>query len=161
MTLLEVLLALSLFSMIMVGASHWLTETAQWNFAARQQLPWRAAAQALLNDIESHLLESDFAASEPRRVEVKENKLSFRTRVPGEDGGRATVLYHYQSAKQQIGREVRVESAETYSSKQTSEPTALGEVAEFRIEILQKPARLFVTIVSNFGESLSQTWSLP
>lgn len=97
MTLIEVILALALLSVLTIGATSWIVGTARSSTTVGSRATWETAAQATFRLIRDDLASSDqFEVAPSERVSVAGDRLIIHTR---DAGGVATHQYELANAE--------------------------------------------------------------
>ena len=156
LTMIELLLALSLLSALVLVIASWTQVAAQASARGAAPMRWRPAAEAVLNLIHDDIACGDFT-SQPRRrgaaephVEAVDGVLLIRTRA----GGAVTNRYVFDS----IAQELRLEQSR--QGRPTVRPL-IRRVAEWDCRIDTEGSILAVSITSDTGDVAVRSYLVP
>lgn len=159
MTLVELLVALGLLSVVALGASSWIATTAQAQRTVGERVRFETAAQAVLERIYEDAMSGDVQPDEEReRVVIENESLVIQTRLVG---GQTTRTYSYNERDETV-------TVQITSAQRTRMRSLLGDVASFECAIESSDHSdngndrvLTVTITSRSGRQLRREIRLP
>ncbi len=164
LTMLELLLALSLLSAIMLATASWTQVAARASADAIYPVRWRAAAEAVLQLIHDDLVTGDFTdtqrgrRNQNARVEVVDGAIRIRTRAVGNTGdvtGLAIHRYAFDAFSGQLQLDQRTVTGERYTRP------LLDHVQEWQCVIDEEQNLLTVTITSSEESVIARSYILP
>ena len=157
LTLIELLMALSLLSMLMIAVASWVQTTARTTVEFAEPLQWNSAAEAVMQLIHDDLTLGDFELSskmqrpaKAARIRVDEEELSIKTRDRGE------IVHAY-------GRDAHTGELSLFSTDQqnrTIKRLLLGQVSRFECTHNEDKDVLTVAIESEAGRLVSRSYPL-
>ena len=166
MTMIELLLAVSLLTLITLAASSWTGIASHLASDTASGDRWRESARAVLLRIDEDLLVGDFQERQnggdlrlagPGRIRVAPNLIEIMTR----DHGRQSSLeepaihgYTLDPLKNRLHLEIKTKS------ERFNRPL-LDEVSEFTSDVDPKAKTLTVALVSIHGEHTSRRFAIP
>lgn len=160
LTLIELLLALSLLSAVMVAGAEMIATAARVQSAVITPLQWEAAAGAALQLIHDDILTGDFAAeSQPRRrktepaVQILEGKLHILTRSPAQ--GEARHVFRLDSRTSTL--RLMIDG----KAKHNMATPLLDHIKTFECELNRERSLLTVTLSSTDGQHVSRRYRTP
>ncbi|MHC4414372.1 MAG: prepilin-type N-terminal cleavage/methylation domain-containing protein [Planctomycetota bacterium] len=149
LTMIELLLALSLLSVLMLAVATWSQVTTRAGASAAEPVRWRAAAEAVLELIHDDLVTGDFGPPASRRpVELIDGVLQIPTR-PAPSSGLVGPVVHRYGFNASSG-ELQLEQRAASGRRRTR--LLLDRLEDFQCAIEDRRAILTVTIT--FGEEL-------
>lgn len=163
MTLVELLVALGLLSVVALGVSSWIATTARAQLTVGERVRFETAARVVLERIYENVVCGDYPPDQEReRVVIEHESLVIETRLVGDDnGGQATRTYSHNERAGTI--DVRITSAQGTQTR-----SLLGDVASFVCAIesgegsdVQHDRVLTITITSRSGRHLRREIRLP
>ena len=166
LTMVELLVALSLLSAVMLAVASWTQVTARASADAAEPVRWRAAAENVLRLIHDDLVTGDFAgdsSAEGRgrtpspRVEVFVGELRLRTRAAGAGAGAigpVTRRYAFDA----LSDELRLHQATAQGISTTR--LLLDRVEEWQCSIDEEEKLLTVGITSSDGTVVTRSYPL-
>lgn len=163
MTLVELLAALGLLSVVALGASTWLATTAQTQRAVGARVRFETAARALLERIHEDIMCGDFSADERERIVVENGSLVIETRLIDGGVGAAKRTYSHNERDGTV-------SVQITSAQRTQMRRLLGDVTAFHCAIKSSEIEsnddrshrvLTVTIASRLGQRLEREIRTP
>lgn len=163
LTMVELLLALSLLTGIMVAIASWTQVTARASTAVAGPLHWRSAARAVLQLIHDDLVSGDFGEPKGRRpnqkarVEVVGDVLRIRTRLVGLRDHAGPVAHEYRF--EASSGEVRL--GQRSGQGRSSTRLLLDQVHAWQATFDDENRVLTVTITSTGGTTAKRSYILP
>ncbi len=164
LTMLELLLALSLLSAILLATASWTQVAARASADATYPVRWQAAAEAVFQLIHDDLVTGDFPDTQRgrsiqnARVAVVNGALRIRTRAVGHTGdvtGRAIHRYAFDALSRQLRLDQR-----TATGGRSSRPL-LDRVQEWQCLVDEEQNLLTVTITSTEESVIARSYLLP
>ena len=154
LTMVELLLALSLLSVIMLAVASWTQVTANAAASMAGPVRWRAASEAVFQLIHDDLVSGDFGGGAPR-VDVVDGVFRVTTRATGFSDlvGAVTHRYRHRADSRELLLEERV------SDGRRRTRVLLDDVSEWRCEI--DPEERLLTVMLASGDDLEATRSYP
>jgi prepilin-type N-terminal cleavage/methylation domain-containing protein len=163
LTMIELLVALSLLSIVMVAVATWTQVTARAAQSAAGPMRWRAAAETLLTLIHDDLVSGDLGdARRPggrgqARVEAIDGTLRIETRAVGPDRLCGPVAHRY--VLDAISGELRLERRIPQGTRTSH--LLLDSVREWQGAIDQEEVLLSVSITAKDGTTVARSYLLP
>ena len=157
-TLIELMAAIGLLSLIMVAGSGWVVFIAQSQSSLSQSLDWESSARAVLQLIHDDITTGDWALSDQSRSDSKESRITVqgsRLTLTTRTWGRASEKNEYQF-NQMTG-----ELSGGSNEKNNREPPLLTRVQSFDCELLQEGKMLIVSLTSQDGDVATRRYRLP
>jgi len=160
LTMLELLVAVSLLAMLMLGVASWIQVTARAGARGADPGRWRGAAQAVLQLIHDDLVTGDLGAAEREKpVEIVDRVLVVRTRVRVSDDtvGPIAHRYKFDTSSNTLKLEQRLANG-----RRTTRPL-LDDVGEWKCSIDDQRTALTVTIVRRDSDTgaVERRYQLP
>ncbi len=157
LTMIELLLALSLLTMVMLAVASWTQVTAQASATAAGPARWQAAAGAVLQLVHDDLATGDFGTNSPgTRVAVIDGVLQIRTRAGASSDLVGPVTHHYKFDPH--AHEVQLEQRKASGQRRTH--LLLDGVDEWQCEIDDERGILTVAITSSKGLTVARSYVL-
>ncbi|MCH8166198.1 MAG: prepilin-type N-terminal cleavage/methylation domain-containing protein [Planctomycetes bacterium] len=164
LTMVELLLALSLLSAILLATASWTQVAARTTADSIYPVRWRAAAQAVLQLIHDDLVTGDFTdtqrgrRNQNARVAVVNGALRIRTRAIGHTGD-VTGLAIHRYAFDAYSGQLRLDQ-QTVTGTRYTRPL-LDQVQEWQCVIDEEQNLLTVTITSSEESVIARSYLLP
>ena len=160
LTMLELLVAVSLLAMLMLGVASWIQVTARAGAAGSEPGRWRGAAQAVLQLIHDDLVTGDLgAAGREKPVEIVDRVLVVRTRVRVSDDAVGPIAHRYKfdTSSNTLKLEQRLANG-----RRTTRPL-LDDVGEWKCSIDDQRTTLTVTIARRDSDTgaVERRYQLP
>lgn len=158
LTMIEMLLSLSLLSLLMLAVAAWTQTTARASVAYTEPQRWQLAAQAVLQLVHDDLVTGDYqrrqasGAQENARVKIESSTLSITTR----DAGREIVRdYKFDPMRRQL------ELTCTHGQGLQRIRLVLTQVDQWQPVIDEDQHVLSVAIKPLVGEPVARSYLLP
>ena len=158
LTIIELLLALSLLTVIMLAVASWTQTTASATAKAAEPGRWRAAGEAVLQLIHDDLAIGDFGTNDQGpRVKIIDGDLQIRTRAAPASGfvGSITHRYEYHAPS----HELALEQLRPDGRRHTR--LLVDRVDRWKCEIDDEQRVLTITIGLNTDLEIAREYVLP
>lgn len=160
LTMLELLVAVSLLAVLMLGVASWIQVTARAGASDHQPARWRAAAHTVLQLIHDDLVTGDLGAAQRRTpVEIVDRVLVVRTRVRAPDDIAGPIAHRYKldTSSNILQLEQRLSNG-----RRATRPL-LDDVGEWHCSIDDQQTTLTVSIAprGRDGQAITRRYELP
>lgn len=155
-TMVELLLALTLLSMVMLAVATWAQVTARASATMSHPVRWEAAARGVLDFVHDDLMTGDFEPFEKHsergntRVQVRDGSLRIFTRDRGE------VIHDYEVDHARNELVLRVTDGQSLAEMRL----LIGEVRRWQCDLDEESRVLSISITSSAGNSLQRSYLL-
>lgn len=157
LTMIELLLALGLLSMVIAAVTSWTQSMARATATLAEPARWHTAAEAVLDLFHDDMMSGDFERKKSRyepgkpRVETSSNQLEINTRSGG--------VSHHSYRRDPIRRQLLLVQTDHAGRQQTR--LLLDQVGGWECMIDQIKEILTVSIQSIGGQTVTRSFALP